>query len=91
MRSQERDALFTINGVQTLSHAHYNLEHQLDAMARIGVDILRLSPQRHGLDAVIRRIRGRLDGEVLDDIALVDADSCNGYWYGEPGMRLVKA
>ncbi|MFC6672015.1 U32 family peptidase [Marinobacterium aestuariivivens] len=88
MRSQE-EGLFTINGIQTLSHAHYNLEHQLGAMDRIGVDILRLSPQQQGLETVIRRFRQRLDGGEPAGIALVDADSCNGYWYGEPGMKLV--
>ncbi len=88
MSSQEGKQMFTINGIQTLSGEHYNLEHELPAMQAIGVDIVRLSPQSDGMEAVIQRFADRLNGAVANTIPLVDSQ-CNGYWYGQPGMAFI--
>ena len=91
MRSQEGKALFTMNGIQTLSAEHYNLEHELDRMQAIGVNKVRISPQREGLGEVIRRFAARLQGESISEtIHIISQDQCNGYWYGEPGIQWVE-
>ncbi len=91
MRSQEGKALFTMNGIQTLSAEHYNLEHELTRMAEIGVDKVRISPQREGLVEVIKRFDDRLNGRSgAEVIPLVRQGQCNGYWYGEPGIQWVE-
>ena len=86
IKSQEGRALFTMNGIQTLSADHYNLEHELDRMAEIGANKVRLSPQREGMAEVISRFAARLNRENPDRIDMISADQCNGYWYGEPGI-----
>ncbi|SIT05608.1 U32 family peptidase [Neptunomonas antarctica] len=89
MKSQEGDGLFIINGIQTLSGEHYNLEHELVRMQEIGVDMVRLSPQREGMAEVIERFSSRLQGMPADLIPLLNQSQCNGYWYGQPGMSWV--
>lgn len=91
-RSQEGTDLFTMNGIQTLSGDIYNLENEIPAMREIGVDILRLSPERQGMEKIIQRFHQRISGDVdtTDShlIPLLDR-SCNGYWYGQPGIERV--
>lgn len=88
MNSQEGKEMFTINGIQTMSGEHYNLEHELGSMQQIGVDIVRLSPQFSGMTSVIQRFRDRLAGQTDSAIPLLDSQ-CNGYWYAQPGMEYV--
>lgn len=89
MQSQEDDNLFIINGIQTLSGEHYNLENQLQRMREIGVDLVRLSPQREGMTDVVQRFAQRLHEPSSTSIPLLNQSQCNGYWYGEPGMKWV--
>jgi len=89
LRSQEGKGLFTMNGIQTLSGEHYNLEHELDAMQQIGVNRVRLSPQRQGMNEVVERFAKRLNGERSETIPLLSTGQCNGYWYGLPGTDRV--
>jgi collagenase-like PrtC family protease len=90
MKSQEGDGLFIINGIQTLSGEHYNLEHELVRMQNMGVDMVRLSPQREGMTEVIERFSSRLQGMPTGLIPLLNQSQCNGYWYGQPGMSWVE-
>ncbi len=89
MQSQEDDKLFIINGIQTLSGEHYNLENELQRMGEIGVDLVRLSPQREGMTDVVQRFAQRLHEPSSTRIPLLNESQCNGYWYGEPGMKWV--
>jgi collagenase-like PrtC family protease len=89
MKSQEQDSLFIINGIQTLSGEHYNLENELQRMREIGVDIVRLSPQREGMTEVVQRFAKHLHEPSSTSIPLLNQSQCNGYWYGEPGMKWV--
>ena len=85
MHSQEDQSVFTINGIQTMSGDCYNLLAESAKMADIGVDIIRLSPETPEMDETLSQFRAALAGE-LESIPLLNDDSCNGYWYGEPGM-----
>ncbi|TJY56215.1 U32 family peptidase [Sinimarinibacterium sp. CAU 1509] len=85
LKAQDGRALFTLNGIQTMSAAIQNLGSQWQALADRGVDVLRVSPETpDSLDVVtelaqaIREDRpaGSTDG----------ADICNGYWTGAAGM-----
>lgn len=89
MNSQEGKQMFTINGIQTMSGEHYNLEHELETMADIGVDIVRLSPQFSGMEDVIQRFRQRIEGQAATSIPLLDSQ-CNGYWFAQPGMDYIE-
>lgn len=94
MNTQESDQLFTLNGIQTQSASLYNLLGEWQTMQDIGVDIMRISPQSVDTLAVISRYHNALHDQA-EVINLVPEhqlqSSCNGYWYGQPGMNWVKA
>jgi len=92
LKTQENKQLFTLNGIQTLSGACHNLIQQLPAMQQLGVSHVRISPVYQGLEAVVHKFdlarRGKLPAS--DPLQLVELDSCNGYWFGEPGGAEIK-
>lgn len=91
-KSQDQKALFNLNGIQTQSASIYNLKAQIPHMARIGVDILRISPRYQATVGVIKEFRSALDdfqqNRPAQQIPIQDSD-CNGYWFGQPGMNRV--
>lgn len=86
--SQEGKPLFTLNGVQTQSGAVQHLLGHSAALAALGVDLLRLSPQPAHMGEIIGRYRAVLDG-ACEDTAVdcwVSAPVCDGFFRGAPGM-----
>lgn len=88
VQTREKDQLFTLNGIQTLSGKKCNLLPLINTLADVGVDIVRVSPQLEGTLEVINAAQQALNGcldstETLSNLA---EDECNGYWYGEPGL-----
>jgi len=93
MHTREGANLFTLNGIQVQSGGTCNLLGAVDELRNQGVDVLRLSPQSTGMTEIV----GLFDAVVKGRLALRDAeqrstaflanDACNGYWYGQPGMR----
>lgn len=90
--TQEDQNLFTINGIQTLSGRIYNLLREWPEMEKIGVDLMRFSPEAEGLFESIESLAAELK-EGCKGGNRLDADGCdpNGYWYGEPGYYKVDA
>ncbi len=86
LTSQEDQSVFTINGIQTMSGQVYNLLPEIDEMKRMGVDWVRLSPRPEAMREVIDSYRARIDGGQ-DAITVISADTVNGYWYSDAGMR----
>lgn len=84
--SQEGQALFTLNGIQTMSAEVNNLLADYPAVAATGVDILRLSPRAEGMESVIREYRDVCNGSQPP----LAVSGCNGYWHGRPGMLTVE-
>jgi collagenase-like PrtC family protease len=88
LRSQESRDVFTLNGIQTLSSACQDLRHELTVMADMGVSVARLSPRAEGMAEVVKAFDQSRHGRLAtpDPLTLVDAEICDGYWYGRPGM-----
>ena len=86
MLSQEGEALFTINGIQTLSAGVSNLLAEYAQLQALGIDLLRLSPRVAGMPAVIAAFDAVRKG-ALPPIAV---EGCNGYWHGRPGMQRMQ-
>lgn len=82
LMSQEGEALFTINGIQTMSASVSNLLADYPALVANGADLLRLSPRASGMGEVIAAFDSVRKG-ALPPLAV---DGCNGYWHGQPGM-----
>lgn len=94
LSTQEGQLLFTINGIQLQSGVACNLMAALAQMNTLGVNIVRLSPQRKDMQFIVESFRNVLDGQS-DVIPLFtnkcgegpgEPQWCNGYWYGQPGI-----
>lgn len=84
--SQEGQALFTINGIQTMSAEVNNLLADFPSLQAAGVDIARLSPRAQGITDVI----AAWDKVRRGEHAPLAVQGCNGYWHGRPGMVSVE-
>lgn len=93
LRSQESQQVFTLNGIQTLSGACQDLRHEVPDMAGMGVGVARLSPRPEGMAEVVTAFDTARRGELPtpDPLSLVDAEICDGYWHGRPGMDHSRA
>ncbi|UCE89340.1 MAG: U32 family peptidase [Pseudomonadota bacterium] len=90
--SQEGAPFLNLNGIQTQSAQTYNLLTQLPELIELGIDVLRIGPQReHTLEIIeiFDRVR-RGEGEPQDFDCMLEGyapvRACNGYWHDEPGI-----
>jgi collagenase-like PrtC family protease len=86
VKTREGEPFLSLNGIQTQSAKVYNLLADLSDLAAAGVDILRVSPQSAGTAEVLTAFRAKVDGQP----ARLDGDWCNGFWYGRPGLELIR-
>ncbi len=82
--SQDNQDVFTINGIQTQSGYTCDLSHDMASIKETGIDIVRISPQLHSTESIIKKFKESIDNNI-DDIAS-DDKSCNGYWHNKAGM-----
>jgi collagenase-like PrtC family protease len=94
LKTRDAESFLVLNGTQIQSHLVYNLLGQLDAMALMGVDVVRISPQSKDtgavldlFDAVRRGTQGVAAAQTRLE-PLMPAPGCDGYWFGQPGMGL---
>jgi collagenase-like PrtC family protease len=96
MQTREGEEFLVLNGIQTQSARVYSLLPELPAMAAMGVDVVRISPQSQHTPEIV----ALFDGVLKQTMAAADANkalaglmpeqACNGYWYGKPGMELCQ-
>ncbi|MDR3369230.1 U32 family peptidase [Rhodoferax sp.] len=95
MRTQESEAFLVLNGIQTQSARVHNLLPEVDALRALGVDVLRISPQSTHTLRIVELFHGVMRGQLAAPQAkaelqtLMPEKSCNGYWYGKPGLEQV--
>lgn len=93
MDTREGAPFLVLNGIQTQSALVYNLIEETTQLAALGVDVLRLSPQSQHMASIVGAFdavrRGHLNGATAARaiVPLLPAPSCNGYWYGKPGLE----
>ena len=96
LKTREGQPFLTLNGIQTQSALVYNLIGELDKVKEAGVDVVRISPQAHHTGEILRLFRECIEqrltpAQALSQIeGLMPAASCNGYWYGRPGLDFVR-
>lgn len=94
LETKEKQQFLVLNGIQTQSALVYNLIHEIQDMTDLGVDIIRISPQYSHTDKIIDIFKNVINGSLQPEQAhtemspLMPAQSCNGYWYGRPGLDL---
>lgn len=89
MQTQDDQPLLALNGIQTVSALTCNLLPELPQLQRLGVDVLRVSPQSRHSGEIVQVFRDAIEGEGIGDLArFAPIGTCNGYWHGEAGMQL---
>lgn len=94
VQTLDGDSFLTVNGVQTMGHAHTTVARQVEDLAEAGIGALRLSPQIDGFAEVVtlyqRLIDGAADGAAtlagLRD-RMPGAQFADGFLAGAPGLR----
>jgi collagenase-like PrtC family protease len=91
MNSQEGEKFFTINGIQTQSGRVQHLLPHWQEMQKIGVDILRISPQSQHTAEIVYRYHEVISGKSTNHEVTpwLNAPACDGYWLGKPGMDYI--
>ncbi len=93
MRTRENEGFLVLNGTQTQSARVYNLLPELAVMQALGVDVVRISPQAKSTLDVLALYKTVLTDASKAAVAgaqlvgLMPDESCNGYWYGKPGLE----
>lgn len=84
LATREGRPFLRINGISVQGEETTDLGPELPELRTLGVDILRLYPQAEGMEAVVRHFDEVRDGAVVP----LRIGERNGYWHGEPGMRM---
>lgn len=93
LRTRENQPFLVLNGTQTQSSRVYNLVSELGQMRELGVNVVRLSPQSQHTEDIIALFHAVLTRQTSPAAALqamqalMPDQTCNGYWYGKPGLE----
>ena len=88
LRTREGQPFLTINGIQTMSAQSYNLLNEVPDMLKMGIDIIRVSPQpQHTADIIAAFDTARHGRTIPMDTRDWNAEGMvNGYWFGDAGI-----
>ncbi|WP_294924876.1 U32 family peptidase [uncultured Paracoccus sp.] len=96
VQTLDGDAFLTVNGVQTLGHAHTTVAGQIAELSGAGIAALRLSPQIGDFASIValydRITRNPVDSaEALAGLRelMPGASLADGFLAGAPGLRRV--
>lgn len=88
LKTREGQNFLNINGIQTMSAQSYHLLDQIPAMLEMGIDIIRISPQKqHIAEIVAAYDAARLSKNII--VNTENWDACglvDGYWFGDAGI-----
>ncbi len=89
LRTREGEPFLAINGIQTQSALTCNLISETEEMRRLGVDVLRISPQARHTGRIVQAFSRALagEGDASDLEALMPVGGCDGYWREQAGMN----
>lgn len=90
LRTREGQDFLTINGIQTMSAQTYSLLEEMPAIRQIGIDIVRLSPQKQHMPAIIAAFAAAAAGQPANaaDDKWSSSGLVNGYWHGDAGIAV---
>jgi len=88
LKTREGQPFLTINGIQTMSAQTYNLLAQMPELLKMGIDIVRVSPQPKQMAAIIAAFDAARRGESVqpDTSGWAAEGMVDGYWFGEAGI-----
>ncbi len=88
LKTREGQPFLSINGIQTMSAQSYNLLGEVPDMRKMGVDIIRISPQPQHMNEILAAFDAARSGEPLhpDTQAWCTDGLVDGYWFGDAGI-----
>ena len=88
LRTREGQDFLTINGIQTMSAQTYCLLDEMPALRAMGIDGVRISPQKEHMPAIIAAFDAARRGESVsaDTSVWSGCGLVNGYWFGDAGI-----
>jgi len=88
LKTREGQEFLTINGIQTMSAQNYNLLHEIPDMLAMGIDIIRISPQKAHIDEIITAFDATRHGATVssDRTGWSASGEVDGYWFGAAGI-----
>lgn len=87
-QTQEQQPLLRLNGIQTQSAHCLDLRGEIATMAKMGVDIFRVSPSSMECITMADALVDTLNAPELSPHFPMSAEQCNGYWFGEAGVAI---
>jgi collagenase-like PrtC family protease len=89
LKTREGQDFLCINGIQTMSAQSYNLLHEIPDMLKMGIDIVRISPQKQHVGEIIAAFDAARRGEEVgtDGSGWNASGLVDGYWFGDAGIR----
>ena len=97
LETKESQHFLVLNGIQTQSALVYNLIAEIDDLRKLGVGMVRISPQSQHTLEIVNLFDAVIKGDMRADDAmarmkpLMPDEACNGYWYGKPGLEYTQA
>jgi collagenase-like PrtC family protease len=88
LKTREGQPFLTINGIQTMSAQSYNLLDEVPEMLRMGIDIIRISPQPQHMAEIITAFDAARRSEAAhpDTGGWCASGLVDGYWFGDAGI-----
>ena len=89
LKTREGQPFLTINGIQTMSAQSYNLLHEIPDMLQMGIDIVRLSPQKARFGEIVAAFDAARRGQPVqaDTANWSECGLVDGYWFGDAGIK----
>ncbi|WP_297893228.1 U32 family peptidase [Shewanella sp.] len=87
-QTQEQQPLLRLNGIQTQSAHCLDLRGEIATMAKMGVDIFRVSPSSMECITMADALVDTLNAPESPPHFPMSAEQCNGYWFGEAGVAI---
>ncbi|MCS6257855.1 U32 family peptidase [Shewanella baltica] len=93
-QTQELQPLLRLNGIQTQSASCLDLRSEITTMAKMGVDVFRVSPSSFNCITTANALVDAINTpENAQDLAIgsdanLETTQCNGYWFGEAGLAV---
>ena len=88
LKTREGQPFLAINGIQTMSAQTNNLLAEIPEMLKMGIDIVRVSPQPRHMPEIVAAFDAARRGESVTPAmsGWAAEGMVDGYWFGEPGI-----
>lgn len=88
LKTREGQEFLAINGIQTMSAQSYNLLHEIPDMLNMGIDIVRISPQKQHTSDIVAAFDAARQGKAVtvNSRHWTTGDQVDGYWFGDAGI-----